>query len=102
MKKVSIGFVFFLLINFQDAKAATEPDTAQDPCQSILAECKPHVNVAKGSELCNTCSEKCDRVKAKDACSKSKDKVKATEAFGSISAIYRQCTNVCGKPSPAQ
>lgn len=102
MNKLSIGFAFFLLINFQDAKAATEPDTTTDPCQVILAECKPHLNVAKGSDLCNTCPDKCDRAKAKDACSQSKDKTKAAEAFGSISAIYRQCTNVCGTPSSAQ
>ena len=102
MKKLSIGFAFFLLISFQDSKAATEPEAEKDPCQTILTECNPHVNVTQGSELCNTCSEKCDRAKAKAACSTSKDKAKAAESFGSISAIYRQCTNVCGKPTPTK
>lgn len=101
MKKISLGLAFILLFGFQDAKAAKEPEAEKDLCQTILAECKPHVNVTKGSELCKTCFEICDRVKAKDACSKSNDKAKK-EAFESISAIYRQCINVCGKPSPAK
>ena len=99
MKKLSIGFAFFLLISFQDSKAAKEPEADKDSCQTILEECNPYVNVTKGSALCTTCFGICDRVKARDACSKSKDKEKAKEAFESISAIYRQCTNVCGKPS---
>jgi len=102
MKRLSIGFTLFLLISFQDSKAAKEPEADKDQCQTILTECNPHVNVTKDSELCNTYPEKCDRAKARDACSKSKDKAKAKEAFESISAIYRQCTNVCGKPSPSK